>query len=102
MECTRLTLDANNFVQMHERESRIKVPTSIHGYQNHPLAIQTMQTMVDMLHRVSKVNCLEPNGRECRAPLHEEYPQHHGHKGDPGVTPGTCGTIGERAQVVLV
>ena len=28
--------------------------------------------------------------------------QHHGHKGDPGVTPGTCGSIGERAQVILV
>ena len=40
--------------------------------------------------------------RKCRAPLLEECPQHHGHKGDPGVTPGTCGTIGERAQVILV
>ena len=39
---------------------------------------------------------------KCRAPLLEECPQHHGHKGDPGVTPGTCGTIGERAQVILV
>ena len=38
----------------------------------------------------------------CSAPLLEECPQHHGHKGDPGVTPGTCGTIGERAQVILV
>ena len=38
----------------------------------------------------------------CRAPLLEECPQHHGHKGDPGVTPGTCGAIGERAQVILV
>ena len=37
-----------------------------------------------------------------RAPLLEECPQHHGHKGDPGVTPGTCGAIGERAQVILV
>ena len=27
-------------------------------------------------------------------------PKHHGHKGDPGVTPGTCGAGGERAQVV--
>ena len=41
-------------------------------------------------------------GGECRAPLFEECPQHHGHKGDPGVTPGTCGAIGERAQVILV
>ena len=38
----------------------------------------------------------------CRAPLLEECPQHHGHKGDPGVRPGTCGAIGERAQVILV
>ena len=36
----------------------------------------------------------------CRAPLHEECPQHHGYKGDPGVTPGLCGAIGERAQVM--
>ena len=40
--------------------------------------------------------------RYCRAPLFEECPQHHGHKRDPGVTPGTCGVIGERAQVILV
>ena len=38
----------------------------------------------------------------CHAPLHEECPQHHGHKGVPGVTLGTCGAIGERAQVFLV
>src|ERR1700738_2236889 len=38
----------------------------------------------------------------CRAPLHEECPKHHGHKGDPGVTPGTCGAVGKRAQVFLV
>ena len=38
----------------------------------------------------------------CRAPFHEECPKHHGHKGNPGVTPGTCGAIGERAQVILV
>ena len=39
----------------------------------------------------------------CRAPLHEECLQHHGHKGDPGVlTLGTSGAIGERAQVILV
>ena len=30
-----------------------------------------------------------------------ECSKHHGHKGDPGVTPGTCGTVGERAQVIL-
>jgi hypothetical protein len=38
----------------------------------------------------------------CYSPFHEECPKHHGHKGDPGVTPGTCGPNGERAQVMLV
>ena len=41
-------------------------------------------------------------GGKYRTPLLEECPQHHGHKGDPGVTLGTCGAIGERAQVILV
>jgi hypothetical protein len=31
----------------------------------------------------------------CRASLHKECPQHHGHKGDPGVTPETCGVDDE-------
>ena len=39
---------------------------------------------------------------QCRAPLLEECPQHHGHKGDPRVTLETCGAIGERAQVIFV
>ena len=38
----------------------------------------------------------------CCTPLLKECMQHHGHKGDPGVTSGTCGTIGEKAQVILV
>jgi hypothetical protein len=38
----------------------------------------------------------------CRAPLHKGCPKHHGHKGDPGVTPGTYGANGEKAQVILV
>ena len=38
----------------------------------------------------------------CHAPLHEECRKHHGHKEDPGVTPGTYGAVGERAQVILV
>ena len=41
-------------------------------------------------------------GGDCRAPLHMECPKHHGHKGDPGVTPKTCDAVGERAQVILV
>jgi hypothetical protein len=39
---------------------------------------------------------------DCRAPLHKGCPKHHGHKGDPGVTLGTCGAGGEKAQVILV
>jgi hypothetical protein len=38
----------------------------------------------------------------CRAPLQNGCPKHHGHKGDPGVTPGTCGAGGEKAQVILM
>ena len=34
--------------------------------------------------------------------FHEKCPQHHGHKGDPRVTPGTCGAIGERDQMILM
>jgi hypothetical protein len=34
---------------------------------------------------------------ECRAPLQKGCPKHQGHKGDPGVTPGTCGAGGEKA-----
>jgi hypothetical protein len=40
--------------------------------------------------------------RRCCAPLHEECLEHHVHKGDLEVTPGTWGAIGERAQVILV
>ena len=38
----------------------------------------------------------------CPAPFHENCPQHHEHKGDPRVTPETCGDIGERGQVILM
>jgi hypothetical protein len=40
--------------------------------------------------------------KHCRTPLHNGCPKHHGHKGDPGVTPGTCGAGGEMVQVILV
>ena len=44
-----------------------------------------------------------PNGiTHCCTPLHEECLKHHGYKGDPGVTPGTCDDVGERACVILV
>jgi hypothetical protein len=39
---------------------------------------------------------------ECCAPLHKGCLKQQGHKGDPGVTPGTCGAGGEKAQVILV
>ena len=42
------------------------------------------------------------NHPRYHAPLLEECLQHYGHKGDPEVTHGTCGAIGERAQVILV
>jgi hypothetical protein len=38
----------------------------------------------------------------CHVPLHEECPKHHGHKGDMGMTPGTCDAIGEKAQAILL
>ena len=43
-------------------------------------------SVITLLSRTSPKGCLK----------------HHGHKGDPGVTPGTCGAGGERAQVILV
>jgi hypothetical protein len=36
------------------------------------------------------------------ASLVKECPQHHGHKDDPGVTPGTCVMFGEVTKVDLV
>jgi hypothetical protein len=38
----------------------------------------------------------------CPTLLHEECPKYHGHKGDPGVTPKTCGAVGERVQMIVV
>ena len=38
----------------------------------------------------------------CHTHVHEECLKHHGHKGYPGVTPGTCSAVGERAKVILV
>jgi hypothetical protein len=39
---------------------------------------------------------------QCSTPLPEELPKHHGHKGDLGVTPETCGAIGEMAQMITM
>ena len=47
---------------------------------------------------ITKLSLVEE--ANCRTPLHEECPRHHGHKGDPGVTPRTCNAIGERAPGV--
>lgn len=44
----------------------------------------------------------EKEGGGVLRPLHEDCPQHHGHKGDTGVTPDTYGAIGEKAQVIVV
>ena len=38
----------------------------------------------------------------CRTPLREVCLKHHGHNGDPIMTLGTCGAVGERAQVIIV
>ena len=51
---------------------------------------------------VESVDELQGRVARCRAPLLMGCPKHQGHKGDPGVTPGTCGAVGERAQVILV
>ena len=51
---------------------------------------------------LNNVMRLEVVFKICCAPLHKDCPNHHGHKGDFGVTPGTCGAVGERAQVILV
>ena len=32
----------------------------------------------------------------CRTPLHEDSPQHHGHKVDHRVMPRTCAIVGEK------
>jgi hypothetical protein len=47
-------------------------------------------------------NFTERNFFFCHAPLHKGCPKHHGHKGNPGVTPRTCGAGGEKAQVILM
>ena len=36
------------------------------------------------------------------AHLSMRSPQHHGHKGDPRVTPKVCGAIDDRAQVIVM
>ena len=41
-------------------------------------------------------------GSCCCAPLSKECTKHHEQKRDPGVTHGTCGVVGERAQVIIV
>ena len=45
-------------------------------------------------------SCTKDN-KYCLPLLHED-PKHHGYKGDPGVTPGSCGAVGEKVQVILM
>ena len=60
-------------------------------------------SVVRSLEKDSKVANRPPrNDTFCRPPLHEDYPQHHRYKGDPGMTPRIYGAIGKRAQVILV
>ena len=47
---------------------------------------------------MKQVGCWQ-NANFC-ALLHEEYPQHHGHKEDPVVTSWICGAISIRAQSI--
>ena len=55
-----------------------------------------------ILSKIAGIYRVNVGRRGCHAPLHEECLKHHGHKGDLGVTPVTCGANGERAQVMLV
>ena len=58
-----------------------------------------VRSLVD--HRVAKA--ILQQTEVVKALLYEECPKHHGHKGgEPGVTPWTCGAIGERAQMILM
>jgi hypothetical protein len=59
---------------------------------------RTPRTMPLTFHRL----CMVGYGRLHVVHLYEECPQHHGHKGGPGVTPETCGAIGKRDQVILM
>ena len=45
---------------------------------------------------------LQTRRQSYHVTLHMECTKHHGYKGDLRVTPGTCGDVGERAQVILV
>ena len=51
-----------------------------------------LKELIEDLTQIGCVSRTSPKG----------YPKHHGHKGDPRVTPGTCGAGGERAQMILV
>lgn len=58
--------------------------------------------LLDTMGTHQKVGWHKFEYRLCCALFHEKFPQHNGHKGDPGVTPETRGAIAERAQVILV
>ena len=66
------------------------------------LHVDTMDMESCLLWSTLACNCPIDLSLNCCASFLEECPQHHGHKGDPGVTPKTYGAISERAQVILV
>jgi hypothetical protein len=72
---------------------RQKTCNQTHFQTHHPQDTTNNQTMLKNITH---------NEDACCAPLHKECPQHHERKGVPGGTPGTCGAIGERVQVILV
>ena len=103
-----------------DNDDQIRVPQRMESFSDMPGHVYVLPLRAADEDRSSKrqrvddadagINALPEDGNcvdireesKCRAPLLEECPQHHGHKGDPEVTPGTCGAIGERAQVILV
>ena len=87
--------------QCHGNVERLLQVLRTEGLQEEPLDEQHA-FVVDAVEAIRDDYAHWQGNDKCRAPLLEECPQHHGHKGDPGVTPGTCGAIGERAQVILM
>jgi hypothetical protein len=87
-------------VKLFNRHLWLHVVLTNYDMKRKPILASVMPKKVDPI-----VDLDDPRIRaeflKCRAPLHEECSQHHGHKGDPGVTPGTCDAICERDQVIL-
>jgi hypothetical protein len=73
--------------------------TTLHN-EGHYTKFSTMTSVFQNVKKLAFTYVL--HGLHCRAPLHKGCPKHQGHKRDPGVTLGTCGASGEKAQVILV